>query len=79
MPKTTSSGSPIEDQLPATLQRSPLKAQRTWAQAHDSAALEYGEGEQAYRVAWAALEHRFEKRGDRWVPKERGQTSGGGD
>ncbi len=55
--------------LPSTLQRSPAKAQRTWAEAHDSAVETYGEGDRAHRTAYAALKHSFEKRGDRWEPK----------
>jgi hypothetical protein len=58
-------------ELPSTLQRSPAKAQRTWAEAHDSAVETYGEGQRAHRTAYAALKHSFEKRGDRWVPKDR--------
>jgi cation transport regulator ChaB len=56
--------------LPGTIQRSPGKAQRTYAKAHDAAVREYGEGERAHRTAMAALKHSFEKVGDRWVPKE---------
>jgi cation transport regulator ChaB len=70
MPKTTSSGRPKQDELPSTLQRSPGKAQRTFAKAHDSAAEEYGEGERARRVAYGALKHTHEKRGDHWEPKD---------
>lgn len=69
MPKTTSSGKPKQSELPATLKRSPAKAQRTFAKAHDSAAKEYGDGERAHRVAYSALKHSFEKRGDHWEPK----------
>ena len=57
--------------FPSTIQRSPAKAQRTWAEAHDSAVETYGEGERAHRVAFAALKHSFEKRGDHWEPKSR--------
>jgi cation transport regulator ChaB len=70
MPKTTKSGKAKKDELPSTLKRSPAKAQRTFAKAHDSAAEEYGEGERAHRVAFSALKHSFEKVGDRWEPKE---------
>ncbi len=65
MPATKS-----KKELPSTLQRSPAKAQRTWAEAHDSAVETYGEGQRAHRTAFAALKHSFEKRGDRWVPKD---------
>jgi cation transport regulator ChaB len=70
MPKTTKSGKPRKDELPSTLQRSDAKAQRTFAEAHDSAAEEYGEGEHAHRVAYAALKHTHEKVGDHWQPKD---------
>lgn len=55
--------------LPGTIQRSPAKAQRTYAKAHDNAVAEYGEGERAHRTAMAALKHSFEKVGDHWEPK----------
>ena len=55
--------------LPGTIQRSPAKAQRTYAKAHDNAVREYGEGERAHRTALAALKHSFEKVGDHWEPK----------
>ena len=55
--------------LPGTLKRSPAKAQRTWAETHDSAVEEYGEGERAHRTAFSALKHSFEKVGDHWEPK----------
>src|ERR1700730_9984159 len=71
MPKTTSSGRAKQSELPETRRRSPAKAQRTFAKAHDSAVSEYGEGERAHRVAYAALKRSFEKRGDHWEPKDR--------
>jgi cation transport regulator ChaB len=58
-------------ETPATLQRSSAKAQRTYRKAHDSAVEQYGEGERAHRVAFAAVKHSFEKVGDHWEPKER--------
>ena len=70
MPKTTSEGKPRQSELPSTLRRSGGKAQRTFAKAHDSAAEEYGEGERAHRVAYAALKHTHEKVGDHWEPKD---------
>ncbi len=69
MPKTTKSGKARREELPSTLQRSPGKAQRTFAKAHDSAADSYGEGQRAHRTAYAALKHSFEKVGDHWEPK----------
>jgi cation transport regulator ChaB len=71
MPKTTARGTAKQSELPDTLKRSPAKAQRTFAKAHDAAVEEYGEGERAHRVAYAALKHSFEKVGDRWQPKRR--------
>jgi cation transport regulator ChaB len=55
--------------MPSTIQRSPKRAQDTWAKAHDSAVETYGEGERAHRTAYAALKHTFEKVGDHWEPK----------
>ena len=70
MPTTDSRGEPREEELPSTLQRSGDKAQRTFAKAHDSAVDQYGEGERAHRVAFAALKHTHEKIGDHWEPKD---------
>ena len=60
---------PAREELPATLKRSPKKAQDTWAKAHDSAVETYGEGERAHRTAFSALKHSYEKVGDHWEPK----------
>jgi hypothetical protein len=57
--------------MPGTLKRSPKKAQRTYAKAHDAAVGEYGEGERAHRTALAAVKHSFEKVGDHWEPKDK--------
>lgn len=57
--------------IPSTLRRSPDKAQRTFAKAHDSAVGTYGEGERAHRTAIAAVKHSFEKVGDHWEPKKK--------
>ncbi len=73
MPKTTKKGDAKKSELPSTLLRSPKKAQRTFAKAHDSAADEYGDERRANQVAWAAVKHSFEKVGDRWAPKEGGK------
>ena len=73
MPKTTKKGDAKKSELPSTLQRSPKKAQRTFAKAHDSAAGEYGDERRANQVAWAAVKHSFEKVGDHWEPKEGGR------
>jgi len=70
VPKTTKSGKPRQDELPSTLQRSGTKAQKTFAEAHDSAAEQYGDEERAHRVAYSALKHTHEKVGDHWEPKD---------
>ncbi len=59
------------EDLPETIQRSPEKAQRTYAKVHDRAVEQYGEGERAHRTAFDALKHSFEKVGNHWEPKER--------
>jgi hypothetical protein len=71
MPKTKKSGEPIAEELPATLQRSDDKAQRTYAKVHDSALDTYdGDERRANQAAFAALKHTHEKVGDHWEPKE---------
>ena len=70
-PKTTKSGKVKKNELPATLQRSPEKAQETFAKTHDSAIESYdGSEEAAHRVAFAAVKHSFEKVGDHREPKD---------
>jgi cation transport regulator ChaB len=61
---------PAKDEMPSTLERSPDKAQRTWAKAHDNAVEQYGEGERAHRTAFSAVKHSFEKVGDHWEAKD---------
>ena len=79
MPKTTKSGKPKQSELPSTLQRSPRKAQRTFAKTYDSAAEQYDDESRAARTAYASLKHSFEKVGDHWEPKdEKGPSDGGG-
>jgi cation transport regulator ChaB len=70
MPKTTKAGQAKQSELPSTLKKSPRKAQRTFAKVHDAAAEQYGEGERAYRAAFSAVKHSFEKVGDHWEPKD---------
>ena len=85
MPKTTTSGAPKQDELPSTLQRSPRKAQATFAKTYDAAVETYdGDEGRAARTAFAAVKHAFEKVGDHWEPKdEKGpsdsQAAGGRD
>jgi cation transport regulator ChaB len=68
MPKLTKRQT---EELPTTLKRSPKKAQRTFAETHDAAVEEYGEGEQAHRTAFASLKRGFEKVGDHWEAKDK--------
>ena len=78
MPKTTRAGKPKQSELPSTLQRSPKKAQRTFAKTYDSAAEQYGDESRAARTAYAAVKHSYEKVGDHWEPKhEKGPSDGG--
>jgi cation transport regulator ChaB len=61
------------DDLPAPVARSDEKAQRTFAETHDSALQtrnHEGDEQYAHRVAYSALKHSYEKVGDRWEPKE---------
>ena len=80
MPKTTKSGKPKQDELPSPLQRSPDKAQRTFAKTYDSAVDTYdGDESRAARTAYAAVKHSYEKVGDHWEPKdETGPSDAGG-
>lgn len=69
MPGKKMRGTSDETEIPATILRSEHHAQDIWKQTHDSAVKTYGEGGRAHRVAYAALKHQYEKRGDKWVRK----------
>jgi cation transport regulator ChaB len=69
LPDTEEVVMPAREDMPGTLRRSPQKAQDTYAETHDSAVDEYGEGERAHRTAFAAVKHSFEKVGDHWEAK----------
>lgn len=58
-------------EIPGTIMRSDKHAQHLWKKTHDSAIKTYGEGGRAHRVAYAALKHEYEKKGDKWVRKAR--------
>ncbi|MDQ4148807.1 MAG: ChaB family protein [Actinomycetota bacterium] len=60
-----------KEDLPGTIQRSPKKAQRTYAKTLESAHEQYDDEERAHRTAYAALKHSFEKVGDHWEPKDK--------
>jgi cation transport regulator ChaB len=59
-----------EEDLPGTIQRSPKKAQRTYAEALESAHEQYDDEERAHRTAYSALKHSFQKVDDHWEPKK---------
>ncbi|HEV2811586.1 MAG TPA: ChaB family protein [Acidimicrobiales bacterium] len=59
-----------KEDLPGTIQRSPKKAQRTFAKTLDSAYEQYDDEQRAHRTAYASLKHSFEKVGDHWEPKD---------
>ena len=61
---------PGRDILPETLKRSPHHAQSIFIAAYDNAIEEYkGDEATAHKVAWAAVEHKYEKSGDHWTEK----------
>jgi cation transport regulator ChaB len=70
VPKMSGKNTVKKSELPSTLRKSPAKAQRTFAKAHDAAAEQYGEGERAYRTAYSTLKHTYEKVGDHWQAKD---------
>jgi cation transport regulator ChaB len=59
-----------KEDLPSTLQRSPEKVQRTYAETLDSAEETYDSEERAHRTAWSAVKHIAEKKGDHWELKD---------
>ena len=70
MPKGKDKRGRGADDIPSTIARSDEHAQAIWKETHDSAVETYGEGERAHRTAFASLKHSYEKKGDRWVPKD---------
>jgi hypothetical protein len=67
MPKSSRYGQ--AGRLPASLQRSCREAQEVFTAAHASAVQIHGEGNDAYRAAYAVLKQKFERRGDHWIAK----------
>jgi cation transport regulator ChaB len=59
-----------KERLPATLKRSPAKAQATYVHTLESAEQQHGDGEAAHRIAFGSLKHSFEKVDDHWEPKD---------
>ena len=68
-PQTTGGLAPAGE-LPGTLKRSSKEAQQTFTMALTSAVTVHGEGDQAFRAAYAEFKDTFEKRGDHWIPKQ---------
>ena len=62
-------GSLPAGELPRTLQRSCAEAREMFLKARQEAIQAYGEGDEADRVAYAALKVRFEKCGDHWIAR----------
>ncbi|HWG73638.1 MAG TPA: ChaB family protein [Acidimicrobiales bacterium] len=60
------------EELPATLRRSPPKAQETFKATLESAEETYDSEQAAHRVAYGSLKHSFEKVGDHWEGKDGG-------
>jgi cation transport regulator ChaB len=58
-----------KERLPATLARSPKKAQETYVHTLEAAEKDHGDGEAAHRIAFGSLKHSFEKVGDHWEAK----------
>jgi cation transport regulator ChaB len=63
---------PVRDEeLPSTIKRSPAKVRRTYEETLDASHEEYkGDEARAHRVAWAAVKHIAEKKGDHWELKD---------
>ena len=60
-----------KDDLPGTLQRSPEKVQRAYAETLESAEETYdGNEARAHRTAWSSVKHIAEKQGDHWELKD---------
>lgn len=68
--KTAGSRSTTSAPLPGTLERSPVKVQRTYEKTLESAEAEYGDEARAHRTAWGSVKNVAEKRGDHWELKE---------
>lgn len=63
------------DKIPQTVLRSDKRAQDIWKKAYDRAAGKDGQGSGAQKAAYDALKEQYEKKGDRWIKKERQKSS----
>ena len=59
-----------DEEPPSTIERSPKKVRDTYEKALDNAHKEYNEEARAHRVAWGAVKHIAEKKGDHWELKD---------
>ncbi len=69
-PETSPDGLAPAGELPGTVKRSSQEAQQMFTRALASAVHVHGEGDQAFRAAYAEFKRTFEKRGDHWIPKQ---------
>jgi anti-sigma B factor antagonist len=67
-PETSRGPGPAGD-LPGTPGRSPQEARQRFTRALTRAAQVHGDGDQAFRAAYAELKHTVEKRGDHRIPE----------
>jgi cation transport regulator ChaB len=58
-----------DDDLPRPLRRSPAKAKRLFREVRADALERYGDESRAYRTAYAALKHSYERVEGRWTEK----------
>ena len=70
MPRSSRYRLPLAGDLPGTFDRSSEEAQQTFTRAFSRAVRVHGGGDQAFHAAYAELKQTFEKRGDRWIPKQ---------
>ena len=76
-PETSRRGLAPAGALPGTLERSSQEAQQSFTRALTSAVQVHGEGDQAFRAAYAEFKHTFEERGEHWIAKQAPAPSGG--
>jgi cation transport regulator len=65
----------VEDLPPSVQAHLPLHAQEIYLGAFNNAWTEYSSRgpareRTAHRVAWAAVKRKYQKSGDRWIPRE---------
>ncbi len=57
------------DNLPESVRHIlPIHAQHIFREAFNASFAKYGEV-RSFRIAWAAVEHKYKKQGDKWVEK----------